>query len=312
MKHTTYLSIMAALSLAASAQAAEKSTRATTRDQTLSTTTETSTFNDRDFGQVERWTHLKGREVLGTDNKKLGKLEDAVADLGAGRILYVIVGSGGVGPIGEKKYALAPGAFTDMSGKNLHFNGDKAKLEGAPEFTKEMDKDAERGKADFMNKVYTYFGQNAWWQGPNAPATSGQFETAFKVSDLMNKNVKNVNDEDMGKIDNAMLNLRAGRVAFLILSPASSQALGNNLYALPPNAFSINKDGKSLTSDITKEKLAAAPHFDKNNWEQVSDPAWAGQVYQYYGKQAWFDTTGSKLQPTGRPEDKSDKNKNKF
>ena len=62
----------------------------------------------------------------------------------------------------------------------------------------------------------------------------------------------------------------------------------------------INPRIKSLTSDISKDKLAAAPHFAKNNWAQLSDTSFASQVYQYYGKQAYFETGTSKYKPTGR------------
>jgi len=302
MKTTKYaMAACIGLLLAAAVQAAEQNTRTTTRDRTSTTQTSTSR-NDRDFGQIERWNKLKGREIIGTDNQKLGKLEDTVVDLASGRILYAVVGSGGILGAGEKKFAVAPGAFTDISGNNVHFNGDKAKLNGAPEFTKDNDRDTELGKIALIKTTHQYFGQSLWWEGASS-TSAADFQNVHKTSDLMSRNVKSVSDEDMGKVDNVMLNLPSGRVAFLVLSPASSLALGNNLYALPPNAFSINKDGKSLTSDISKEKLAAAPHFEKNNWTQVSDPAWAAQVYQYYGKEAYFQSTG-KLQPTGRSSDK--------
>jgi sporulation protein YlmC with PRC-barrel domain len=308
MKTTRYgVAVMLGLLTTAAVQAADQSTRATTRDRSFSAQTTTTTQNDRAFGQVERWSKLKGREIIGSDNQKLGKLEDTVVDLQSGHILYAIVGSGGVRGAGEKKFAIAPGAFTDISGNNVHFNGDKAKLNAAPAFTKEMENTNELGKTSFVNQVHQYFGQSAWWQGANS-ASAGEFQNVHKTSDLLNENVKNVNDEDMGKVDNMMLNLPAGRVAFVVLSPASNLALGNNLYALPPNAFSLNKDGKSLTSNISKDKLAGAPHFDKNNWTQASDPTWAAQVYQYYGKEAYFQTDSSTLQPTGRSTQKSNKN----
>src|ERR1051325_3377872 len=120
MKTTKYPSILAAIAALSlvSTQAAEKTTRITTREQSYNTTS----GNDRDFGQIERWNKLKGREAVGTDNQKLGKLEDAVVDLQSGHILYAIVGSGGVLSVGEKKFAIAPEAFTDMSGNNLKFN----------------------------------------------------------------------------------------------------------------------------------------------------------------------------------------------
>jgi PRC-barrel domain. len=109
--------------------------------------------------------------------------------------------------------------------------------------------------------------------------------------------VMNVSNQEIGKGDNLMINLPAGRIAYVILNPDRSLALGNDYYALPPSALTLSSDRKNLVSDINKEKLAAAPHFAKNNWPTLSDPAWAAQVYQYYGKQAYFDASGS-LRPT--------------
>ena len=108
----------------------------------------------------------------------------------------------------------------------------------------------------------------------------------------------------MGKVDNVAVDLPAGRVVYVILNPDSSLNLGNNFYALPPNAFTLASDQKSLSSDINKDKLSGAPHFTRDNWSQLSDPQFASQVYQYYGKQAWFQTGGT-FKPTGRTEDRS-------
>src|SRR5205814_7129566 len=125
-----------------------------------------------------------------------------------------------------------------------------------------------------------------------------QFNNVHKSSDLIGMKVKNVGDQDMGKIDNLMLNLSQGRIAFVILSPDSSLNLGNNLYALPSDTFTASADRKFFSADISKEKLAGAPRFAKNNWNQLSDPSFASQVYQYYGKQAYFEQ--GNLRPTGR------------
>src|SRR5207245_5347696 len=119
-----------------------------------------------------RANQLIGRDILGSDNQKLGKIDNFVVDLESGRILYVVVGSGGVLGAGEKRFAVAPGVFTDFQPNNVHLNVDKQKLEGAPRFTKDIDKEGEINKADFINQVYRYFGQNARWQGPSAPAGS--------------------------------------------------------------------------------------------------------------------------------------------
>jgi len=112
--------------------------------------------------------------------------------------------------------------------------------------------------------------------------------------------VKNVNNEDLGKVDNLIVNLPAGRVVFAALDPDSSLKLGNNFYALPPNALTWNSDQKTLVSDLTRDKLSGAPHFAKEQWSTLlSDPAYASKVYQYYGKEAYFESSKA-LQPTGK------------
>jgi hypothetical protein len=111
--------------------------------------------------------------------------------------------------------------------------------------------------------------------------------------------VENSSNQAFGKINNVIVALSAGRVPFLILQPDSSLNLGNNLYVLPPQAFTLSPDHKNLVSGIDAQKLAAAPHFDKSHWPNLSDPAFAAQVYQYYGKEAYFQPSGTP-QPTGR------------
>src|SRR6266404_1515000 len=59
--------------------------------------------NDKTFGYVERADKLIGKQVRSSDDEKLGKIENLVIDLESGRILYVVVGSGGILGAGEKK-----------------------------------------------------------------------------------------------------------------------------------------------------------------------------------------------------------------
>jgi hypothetical protein len=84
---------------------------------------------------------------------------------------------------------------------------------------------------------------------------------------------------------------------YVILTPESSLNLGDELYAVPPEALTWNAEQKSLVSDLNKDKLAAAPHFPTSNWASLSNPDWASRVYKYYGKQPYFEKG---LEPTGR------------
>jgi len=254
--------------------------------------------SDKALGTVERANKLVGRPVVGSDNQKLGKIDNLVVDLESGHVLYAVVGTGGVLGAGELKVAVPPGAFAPSEGNNLRLTVDKQKLLAAPQFTKDIDQDSELGKAQFVSKVYQYYGQGAWWQGAK-PANEGSFNNVHKTSDLIGMKVHNSANTPMGKVENAMIDLPAGRVAYVILNPDTSLNLGNNFYALPPDALTLSPDHKTLNTGIDKAKLASAPHFTKDNWQTLSDAAYGTQVYQYYGKQAYFrSNTG--LKPTGR------------
>ena len=261
--------------------------------------------NGKMLGQVERANKLIGKEVLSSDNQKVGKLENFVIDLDSGKILYAVIGSGGVLGAGEKKFAVAPHAFNEPENDNITLKVDKGRLQGAPQFTSEISKDQEMGKASFVNQVHQYFAQNiAEHASSTISSSTTEYKSVFKADDLIGMKVKNSSDSDLGKVENLAIDLPNAHVVYVILSPDSSLKLGDEYFALPPNALMASTDRKTLTTDLTKEKLAGAPHFAKDNWTSLSNRTWASEVYQYYGKRAYFDT-GSRLQPTGRTTDKN-------
>src|SRR5256885_3361517 len=55
--------------------------------------TESSSFErGKMLGHVERANKLIGKEVLGSDNQKLGKIDNLVVDLESGHVLYAVIG----------------------------------------------------------------------------------------------------------------------------------------------------------------------------------------------------------------------------
>ena len=290
--HLVIYGAIAAMGLAVTTARADDRDKATSRDS--STYNRSSMMNDKRINDPERENKLIGKTVLSSDNQKLGKIENIIVDLESGRVLYAVVGSGGILGAGEKKFAVAPREFSETQGSDAHLNVDKAKLQAAPEFTKDISKDGELGKAEYVSSVYQYYGEHPWWEG-KASATAGSFNNVHKADDLVGMKVRNVSNEEVGKVANVIIDLPAGRVLYVIFAPDRNMDAGDNLYAFPPNAFTLGGDQKTLVTDINKERLAGAPHFTKNNWPNLADSTWATQVYQYHGKQAYFSTG---MQPT--------------
>jgi sporulation protein YlmC with PRC-barrel domain len=244
------------------------------------------------LGQTALANQVFGHQVISSDGQAVGNLNNLVIDLESGRILYGVIGTS------QGRVGVAPQVFTSTVPANntLRINATKQQIDGAPKFDP-VDQPGQWGQASYVSQVYSYFGQSPWWQGSTA-ANVGTFHNVHKASQLVGMKVENVSNQDMGTVKNVAVDLPDGRVVYVVLAPAASLSLSDNLYPLPPQALTLSSDQKTLVSDISKDKLAGAPHFASNSWPNLSDGALAAQVYQFYGKQPWF--TGGGLQPTGR------------
>ncbi len=247
-----------------------------------------------DIGTLQAANKVYGREVMSSDNQKEGNLNNLIVDLESGRILYATIGAS------KGTVAVPPEIFTRTPGPNdktVQAKVTKAQIDGAPQFSNNNNPQS-LGRADFISQVYQYFNQPSWWQG-NQPANEGSFHNVHKASETEGMKVENASNAPLGTVNNLIVDLPAGRVAYVVLSPDSSLGLGNNLYVMPPQALTLSSDGKNLVSGIDKAQLASAPHFPKGNWPaDMANRQYAMQVYQHFGKQPYFSS--GNFAPTGR------------
>ena len=100
---------------------------------------------------------------------------------------------------------------------------------------------------------------------------------------LMGNDVYNRQDQDLGDIKEIMLDVRAGRISYAVLSYGGVLGMGEKLFAVPWDALTLDTDNKRFTLDVSKDRLESAPGFDKDNWPNMSDPTWAKELHTYYG-----------------------------
>jgi hyperosmotically inducible protein len=99
-----------------------------------------------------------GMTVENYQGEKLGKVEDVAVDVESGRIVQVILSTGGFAGIGDSQTAVPPGALHhDVAKKVLHLDANKEKLNGAPKF--ETAKWSECSDSNHLSAVYGYYGQ---------------------------------------------------------------------------------------------------------------------------------------------------------
>jgi sporulation protein YlmC with PRC-barrel domain len=245
------------------------------------------------LGRAEKASDIIGMEVKNYQDEKLGKVNDLAVDLETGRIVQVILSSGGFIGVGDTLVAVPPGALhRDATNKLIHLNADKEKLKAAPRF--EMSTSAEGCDSNEVAEVYRYYGEEPYFAAtdqttpiPNSSTRLGYVQKASKVMDL---SVKNLQDEQLGKVENLLVDLPAGRVVAVIVSSGGFLGIGDELSAIPPTALRFNSERDTLQLDVSKEALSNAPHFKANQWPDIGQPSYAHGVYRAYRVEPYFTT----------------------
>jgi sporulation protein YlmC with PRC-barrel domain len=67
--------------------------------------------------------------------------------------------------------------------------------------------------------------------------------------------VRNSAGDDLGKVDQIMIDIPSGRVAYAVLSFGGFLHMGNKLFAVPWDALKVDEDRKSFILDEDKSKL---------------------------------------------------------
>lgn len=101
--------------------------------------------------------------------------------------------------------------------------------------------------------------------------------------------VKNQSGEDLGKLEELMLDLDTGQIAYAVLSFGGFMGLGNKLFAIPWQALKIDTDRKCFVFDVPKETLEEAPGFDKDHWPETVDREWVADIYEFYGYPPYWE-----------------------
>ena len=99
---------------------------------------------------------------------------------------------------------------------------------------------------------------------------------------LLGNDVYNLQDEDLGDIEEIMLDMETGEVSYAVLSFGGLLGMGDKLFAVPWKALKLDTVNKRFTLDVAKEKLESAPGFDKDDWPDMADPTWQNTVKTFY------------------------------
>ena len=118
---------------------------------------------------------------------------------------------------------------------------------------------------------------------------TGKNPRVLSSSTICSDHVKNAAGEDLGKIEDLMIDLDSGRIAYAVLSFGGFLKMGNKLFAVPWQALTVDTVKKVLVLNVDKSVLERAPGFDKENWPDMADPTFGRSIYQHYGYRPYWE-----------------------
>lgn len=119
--------------------------------------------------------------------------------------------------------------------------------------------------------------------------TSTHTRQTLSASTLAGDKVINSKGEKLGKVEDIMIDVDTGRVAYVVLSFGGFMGIGDKLFAIPWQAMRVDERQHCFVLDMDKSRLERAPGFDKSNWPDMSDPAFGSQVHSYYNVTPYWE-----------------------
>lgn len=94
--------------------------------------------------------------------------------------------------------------------------------------------------------------------------------------------VGNAAGEDLGKLEEIVVEQSDGCLHYGILSSGGFLHMGSELTAIPWHRLQMQLDQKSFLLNIDKETLQNAPHFDRAMSPDMTLPEWRERVESYF------------------------------
>ena len=93
----------------------------------------------------------------------------------------------------------------------------------------------------------------------------------LSATTLVGDKVTNADGEDLGKVEELMIDVESGSVDF----------------AVPWASLAVDQKNKQLILNVTRDMLETAEGFDKDHWPDMADRAFMNSTYSHYGIKPW-------------------------
>ena len=129
--------------------------------------------------------------------------------------------------------------------------------------------------------------------GKGAKTSAGPGPFVMAASTLDSDKVMSTDGQELGKVKEIMLDVQAGRIAYVVMASGGFLGMGDKLLAIPWGALLLDTTRKCLLLSTSSEYVKNAPGFDKHHWPSMADRTWATSLHQYYGREPYWHELGA-------------------
>jgi hypothetical protein len=110
----------------------------------------------------------------------------------------------------------------------------------------------------------------------------------LSADSVKNDKIVNRNGDKVGKIEELMIDLQNGKLAYVVLSHGGFLGISHKLFAILWQALTLRVHEHAFLLDIPKETLDKAEGLDKDKWPLTRNEL--SRTYTYYGYQPYWQT----------------------
>jgi len=123
-----------------------------------------------------------------------------------------------------------------------------------------------------------------------------EYRAQENFTELVGVEIWNLQNEKLGTIKYLTADLENGRLVEVVVKvPGGFLGMGGRTTALPPRALIPDGDKHVMRLDVSRERFAASPDFDRSHMMPATQRERVAEINRYYGLEPWFFLDGQKV-----------------
>ena len=224
-----------------------------------------------EYRDMEKSVTVIGLDIENQQGEYLGEVKELALDVENGRIVEVIVESGGFLGFGQRIAGVPPGAFKyDGTAKVLRLDMSKEAFKAAPSF--KMSSWGKQGQGPRVAAEYHYFGQEPYFAADGQGSRSGNTATEplgyiQLVRGLLYMPVINLQNKPLGEVHAFMFAILSSKGTIIGNSAIThvivlSQGLLRVKRVIPARGLKFNAAHTALYLDLSLQAFNDEPQFE--------------------------------------------------